>query len=372
MNALTWIARRWRAGVSVVASFLAAGSAFAQAQPSGADAARTAELSRTLATLSRDVVPRLPDAKDFARGPRTVAVGATETGPVVTDGAVHVYGSVNGDVYSYDGDIVVHDKGSIAGDAVAINGDVRLEGGSVGGQILHLRAHVEAAPVLSPSDRMLEQLAVVGGWLVVLLALGVGVITVAGENLASVADALERHYGTTLVAGLAGQVAFAPLLAALLIALCLSILGILLVPFAAVAYVIVAAGLVALGILATAVVIGRGWRPAPAGTDRAQRGATMRALIVGVVILLTPWAIAALLTAWPLAEWFARGAALVITWVAATAGLGATLISRAGIKRAASPVADRAMASPSWQTPTPVSGVVAARRPAATPTGTPK
>ena len=73
------------------------------------------------------------------------------------------------------------------------------------------------------------------------------------------------------------------------------------------------------------------------------------------------------LGAWPLAESLARGVAFATTWVAGTAGLGAALISRAGITRAQSHQAKRAMASPSWQTPTPVSGVVAARRPTATP-----
>ena len=89
--------------------------------------------------------------------------------------------------------------------------------------------------------------------------------------------------------------------------------------------------------------------------------------MVGIVILLSPWAVAALLAAWPTAESLARGVAFATTWVAATAGLGATLISRAGIKRAQSREARHAMASPSWQTPTPVSGVVAARRPTPTP-----
>lgn len=93
----------------------------------------------------------------------------------------------------------------------------------------------------------------------------------------------------------------------------------------------------------------------------------MRAMVVGIVVLLSPWAVAALLAAWPLAESLARGVAFATTWVAATAGLGAALVSRAGIKRAQSRPAARAMASPSWQTPTPVSGVVAARRPAETP-----
>lgn len=227
--------------------------------------------------------------------------------------------------------------------------------------------HAVVEPPRSGGERVGRQVLLVATWLTILLVIGAGTLLLASENLMAVADALERHYGTALVAGLAGQVAFAPLLAALVVALVLTILGILLIPFAIVSYVIVAAGIVTLGFLATAVVVGRGWRPAPAATDRARRAATLRALVVGSVVLVAPWLVAALLAAWPLAESLARAAAFATTWVACTAGLGAALISRAGIRQVRTTRAQKAMESPSWQTPTPVSGVVAARRPVATP-----
>jgi len=222
-------------------------------------------------------------------------------------------------------------------------------------------------PPLSASERVGRQLLLVAAWLTILLVIGAGTLMFASDNLMAVADALERHYGTAIVAGLAGQVAFAPLLAALIVALVLTILGILLIPFAIVSYVIVAAGIVTLGFLATAVVVGRGWRPVSAVTERARRAATLRALVVGNVVLVAPWAAAALLAAWPVAESVARGVAFATTWVACTAGLGAALISRAGLMRERTTQVEKAMQSPGWQTPTPVSGVVAARRPAATP-----
>lgn len=227
--------------------------------------------------------------------------------------------------------------------------------------------HAVAEPPLAPGERVGRQLLLVAAWLAILVVIGAGTLMLASDNLMAVADALERHYGTALVAGLAGQAAFAPLLAALIVALVLTILGILLIPFAIVSYVIVAAGIVTLGFLATAVVVGRGWRPAPATTDRARRAATLRALVVGNVVLVAPWGVAALLAAWPAAESVARGVAFAITWVACTAGLGAALISRAGIRQVRTTQAQKAMESAGWQTPTPVSGVVAARRPAATP-----
>lgn len=331
----------------------------------------TAELTAALARLTGTGTPALPPASAFRSGPRLITATETEVGPIAVSGAnADVHGTVNGDVVTFRGDIIVHAGGSVTGNAVAIGGSVRLDGGQVHGQSLELSGApdgVSAPETGTPGARIARRLALVGGWFTVLLVISVGVLLLAGENLAAVADSLERHYGNALVAGVAGQVAFAPLLAAISVALVLSVLGILLVPFAVVAYVILTAGMVTLGFLATAVVIGRGWRAAPPGSKLAQRASTLRALVVGLIVLLSPWAAAAFLAPWPVAESLARGAAFAATWVAATAGLGATLVSRAGIRRTSSKYTQQAMASPSWQTPTPISGVVAARRPSATP-----
>lgn len=368
-------ARAPRALLPVTALLFVIAAAVAFVAQPRQDAA-TPRLADVLASHSGGGIPALPPAEKFTPGPVTVAAGRRVAGPIaVSGGNAEIFGTVDGDVVTYRGDVTVHNRAEVTGNAIAIGGTVRIEGGHVSGQTLTLSGDGRTQAAAAPPDvwrRVMGQLALVGGWLAVLLVIAIGVLVVASDNLAAVADALERHYGSTLVAGLAGQVAFAPLLVALLVALVLSILGILLVPFAAVAYVIVAAGVVTLGFLATAVVIGRGWRPAPPGSDRARRAATLRALVVGIVVLLSPWALAALLAGWPVAEALARGVAFATTWVAATAGLGAALTSRAGIKRAQSQQAKSALASPSWQTPTPVSGVVAARRPAATPSQAPR
>lgn len=367
MRAPASVARIARACVHVAALgaalLICVGTAAAQGAPPTGDAA----LESALATLAGGDLPPLPPANTFGAGDRTVPGGAAIDGVVAVRGTVHVFGTVNGDVVSFRGDVVLHPGARVNGHAIAIDGAVRADSGSVTGQILTLSG--AAAPTAAVSGRGVGRpLLLVAGWVAVLLVIGVGVLLLASDNLAAVADALERHYGAALLAGVAGQLAFAPLLAAIVVALVLSLLGILLVPFAIVAYFIIVAGMVTLGFLATAVVIGRGWRPAPPGSALAGRSTTLRAMIVGVLVLLAPWLVAAALAPWPLAETVARGVALAVSWVAATAGLGATLVSRAGIRRAPSARVARAMASPSWQTPTPVSGVVAARRPAQTPT----
>ncbi|MDQ8164842.1 MAG: hypothetical protein P3A28_03675 [Gemmatimonadota bacterium] len=376
MRTLAGFVRRWRALVLVRGRLTAAASlvgVIAAAAPLAAQMPKTRspELSKALASLANPLLPALPAAEVFAEGARAVSAGDTVTGLVaVANGSAEIRGTVTGDVVTYRGDIVVPAGGEITGNAIAIDGKVRAEGGRVGGQTLQLAGGAAGPDAGSGSAGALigKRLALVGGWVAVLIVISVGVLVLASDNLGAVADALERHYGNSLVAGVAGQVAALPLLAALLLALVLSVLGILLVPFAAVAYVIVVAGIVTLGFLGTAVVVGRGWRPGPPGGDRARRAAALRALVIGIAILLSPWAVAGALAPWPLAETIARGVAFAVTWVACTAGLGAAIISRAGITQARSSQAQRAMASPSWQTPTPVAGVVAARRPSATPT----
>jgi hypothetical protein len=86
-------------------------------------------------------------------------------------------------------------------------------------------------------------------------------------------------------------------------------------------------------------------------------------MFIGLIGYFALWALAAAFTWHPVAGAALRMIALLITWVAATAGLGATLLSRAGTQRPGrskkrGPSAD----DYSWQTPTPVSGVAAGTR----------
>jgi hypothetical protein len=63
-----------------------------------------------------------------------------------------------------------------------------------------------------------------------------------------------------------------------------------------------------------------------------------------------------------------RIVAWLVTWVAATVGFGATLVSRGGTSAPAptrTPLTRTAELE--WQTPTPVAGVTAARRPTPAP-----
>jgi hypothetical protein len=181
----------------------------------------------------------------------------------------------------------------------------------------------------------------------------------AETNFDGVVMALERGIGRAFLIGVVGQVAALPALLLLCVALALTILGILLIPFAIVAYFIAVAGLVTLGFLAVARLSGI---PAVRGDDLTPRGVSLRAMFIGLIGYMGMWVIAAAFTSQPMVGGVLRMIALIVTWVAATAGLGATLMSRAGTQRPKHGKAALPVDEYSWQTPTPVSGVAASKR----------
>jgi hypothetical protein len=311
---------------------------------------------------------RIPAADKFTFGDRTIAGSTSVAGPVaVAAGTVHVHGTVNGDVFVYGGDLIVHEGGAVLGNALAVDGKVQLDGGRVTGDLRALHGDLtavvaKAAAAPSTAARTFSQLLLAASWLGVMIIVGIGVLVLASSNLDASADVLEREFGRALLAGIAGQLALLPALAMLCVGLALTVIGVLLIPFAIVAYVLAAAGLVTLGYLAVARVTGRSLLGDGAATERARRASALKALIVGLIAMMAPWFAASLLGWAPVAGLVVRVVAIAVTWVAASAGLGAALLSRGGVKRMMAPAAQRAMASASWATPTPVAGVVAARR----------
>jgi hypothetical protein len=217
--------------------------------------------------------------------------------------------------------------------------------------------------VESPVSATRHALALSASWLVILVLIGIGVLVFAGNYLEGVTESLEGRFGKSFWVGIAAQLAIAPVLALLIVALAVTILGVLLIPFAIVAFVLAVAGLITLGFLAVARITGESIAPGASRRYHA-RGAALRALVVGVTIYMGLWVLASAFAWAPMVETVLRGVAVAITWVAATAGLGAAVLSRGGTRRVAEPMpAAVAVNDLPWQTPTPVSGVVAARRP---------
>lgn len=221
-----------------------------------------------------------------------------------------------------------------------------------------------SAPPLPPGQATARALKVTLGWSAVLLLLGLGVLVFAPEKLRRITEALGRDPGKALTTGLLVNFATLPALAALIILLTITILGILLIPFAIVAFILMWTGIAALGLFAVAQVMGMA---VVGGAQRSvsPRGAALGGLLTGLAILLLPWLAAAAMTWSSMPALVLRGIALTITLVAVTAGLGAVFRAHKP-ERAESYIepATHTREELAWQTPTPVGGVVAAKRPA--------
>lgn len=333
-------------------------------RPAGPAAAQadTAALAREIADQRSAGEKHLPDAKNFTFGDRSIAEGTSVDGPIaVAHGNLDIYGTVTGDVVTLDGDVRVHRGGRVTGDAWAAAGSVLIEGGVIEGQKRAFSAHLPAA-ARTPSRPLTttESIKLTIGWFALLMIIGLGVMVFADGNLDGAVLALERGFAKAFWIGLGGQVILLPALVVLVAALAITVIGVLLIPFAIVIYIIAAAGLVTLGFLAVARLTG-GAFTSDRGTT-SPRGVHLRALFTGLAVYLGLWLIASAFAWSPVIGSIARAIAFAITWVAATLGLGAAITSRGGTVRPGNAGTKSSNDELAWQTPTPVTGVAAATR----------
>ena len=259
---------------------------------------------------------------------------------LVVDGNADVYGSLRGNLVTLRGDVVLHQGSMVSGDILTLGGQVRDLGGEIGGEARSLEA-VSSAPGLAPVEAaaispvrtVFYRIAGVVGVFLTLLVLGFGVVIFGRQNLEIVSDTVSHSFGRSFVTGLLGQILLLPTFGMLVVGLILSVAGILLLPFAvAVFAMLVVVGVVG-GYLAVAHALGETY--------------TRRRMALGVIVrspnsyrylLLGLLAIASLWTAWALFGWvpvagsIMWGAAFFVSWLLGTAGFGAALLSRAGIK----------------------------------------
>jgi hypothetical protein len=324
----------------------------------------TAKLSQEIAQRRAAGETYLPGADHFSFGNRTIESGTRVDGPVaVAYGNLDVYGTVNGDVATLRGDVRVHKGGRVTGNAWAAAGSLIIDGGTVEGEKRSIAIGQSTAPAKPASQPLTtgQSIKLVLGWFALLAIIGLGVMVFAEPNLDGVVIALERGFARSFWTGLVGEVLMLPALLVLVVALAITVLGVLLIPFATVAYVVAAAGLFTLGFLAVARLTGGAFASARGTTS--PRGVHLRALVIGLFVYLGIWMLAAAFTWSPLFGAILRALAIALTWVAATVGLGATIISRGGTQRPGVGSAARTATDElAWQTPTPVAGVAASSR----------
>ena len=328
-------------------------------------------LRRAAATRSAELALTVPGGR--ARfGNYTVGSGETINGHLLLfKGDAHVYGTLQGNLVTVDGNIVVHPGAVVTGDVLALGGAVEDAGGEIRGEIRTLMpappgvVSPEAAAPLSGFRLLLRNAAGLTGVYLTLLALGFGLVLFGRPNLEVVADTVSHTFGRSFMVGLLAQMLLLPTFGMLVVGLLLSVVGVLLIPFAVLAYLLLLLIGVVGGYLAVAHALGESYtRRRLAMGISASSPNSYRYLLVGLTAMLGFWAAWAVFGWVPVAGTLMKIAAVLVTWLLATAGFGATLLSRAGARESftgrlvpAEALTDEYL----WATPQ--FGVPAAKRP---------
>src|SRR5262249_44948328 len=248
---------------------------------------------------------------------------------LVVQGDADVYGHLQGNLVTVSGNVFVHDGGVVAGDILALGGEVRHgERGEIGGEVRQLRttsvfASAIAAPLVkAPSaiETVLQRGAGVVGVFLTLGALGFGLVMFGRPNLEVVSDTVSHSFGRAFATGLLGQLLLLPTFGMLVVGLILSVVGIVLLPFAVVVYALLV--IVAAGAGYRAVARARG---APYTRRRMALGAMIGSPNSYRYVLVGLGALAAFWMAWSVFGWvpvagdLIRGAAILVTWLLGTA-----------------------------------------------------
>ena len=325
-----------------------------------------------LDSLARDAHGLTLPREAVRQGNQHLPAGQQIRGSIAAlHGTLDVAGMVDGDAVAIGGDVVIHPGAVVHGDALSVGGEVRNEGGTVDGEMRSISAltvgPLPTAPPRTTAQTARRSVSLAVGWYLLLAVIGLAVVLFAPGKLETISGRIRHDFTRSFFYGLAGQLLFVPALVATIAALAITIIGLIVIPFAIVGYLLAAAGALALGFVAMTYVLGDAtmrWRGAAVAGGRTQ---IFQFLLIGLSIYLVLWVGGGSLGGLGAVGGLARFVVMVLTWVAVTVGFGATLATRGGTRSA--PPTGPGEPGPaddlSWQTPTPVSGVAAARRPKA-------
>jgi hypothetical protein len=302
------------------------------------------------------------------------SIGSNESVPghlLVVQGTADVYGKLLGNLVTVEGDVVLHPGGVISGDVLTFGGEVRDEGGEIGGEVRTFRSSTILGTPLGPQvaapgplATAFRRMAGVVGVFLTLGALGFGLVMFGRPNLEVVSDTVSHSFGRAFATGLVGQLLLLPTFGMLVVGLILSVVGIVLLPFAVVVYaLLVVIGAVG-GYLAVAHAMGETYTRRRLALGAIGSPNSYRYLVVGLGALAAFWLAWSVFGWVPVAGDLIRGAAILVTWLLATAGFGAALLSRAGLREnfAGRLIPPEALTD-EYLWATPQFGVTAAKRP---------
>jgi cytoskeletal protein CcmA (bactofilin family) len=322
---------------------------------------RLRELNETLGRISGEEFGLEGDFSLVVHDDYRIGDEATIEGDVaLLGGTLTVDGEIEGDVLVLGGRLQLEPGSLVMGDVRSVGGEVETTGATVTGEILSLSL-AEASAATRATDARVDRRAdrsgewdhderrdrgffgsiahnvsrtigdVVGTivWIVGLTLLGAGLVYFAPGRLEAIAAEARADVLRSFGVGLAGQLLFFPILLLLVVL----IVTWLVVPF----YVLAVAVAVPAGYLAVArglgeVVVDRRYELFERFNLNRQN--TYYYVLNGVIVLLAPFAIAAVLQLFGGVLGFLRGLtlflAIVLTWAAATTGFGAVILTRGG------------------------------------------
>lgn len=321
----------------------------------------------------------LPAADSFVAGGLQIPAGSHHNGTAATvNGDLDVFGTVDGNAVAIGGDVVLHPGSHVTGSAFAAGGEVQMDGpgATVDGEIRSLQGPlggptaIAGTAVASAHGSRLHALKIAVAMFTLLMLLGLAVLTFAEDQLDHVTATLVDRFGRSAWYGIVGEVAALPVFLLLVIGLAITIIGVLALPFATIGYFVLLAGAATLGLVAVAEATGTAVLRTRGQAALSPRGAQLRAVVVGLSIYGGLWILTAFVGDGSPLGITIRGIAVAVTVVAMTVGFGAVILWRVELRRArrqtlgqplapGGPAGDQAV----WVTPTPVAGVVAARRP---------
>jgi hypothetical protein len=185
-----------------------------------------------------------------------------------------------------------------------------------------------------------------------------------------VSDTVSHSFGRAFATGLLGQLLLLPTFGMLVVGLILSVVGIVLLPFAVVVYALLVIVAAVGGFLAVAHAMGETYTRRRLALGVMASPNSYRYLLVGLGAQAAFWLAWSVFGWVPVAGDLIRGAAILVTWLLATTGFGAALLSRAGIREnfAGRLIPPEALTD-EYLWATPQFGVTAAKRPGSrTPT----
>jgi hypothetical protein len=303
------------------------------------------------------------------------SLGSTENLPghlLVVEGNADIYGQLNGNLVTVRGDVIVHRGGVVSGDILTLGGEVRDEGGEIGGEVRALSSTIVLSPeartpqaALTPVQSIFRRSAGVIGVFLSLMVIGFGLVMFGKQHLEIVSDTVSHSFGRAFVTGLLGQILLLPTFGMLVVGLILSVAGILLLPFAVAVFILLAIIAIVGGYLAVAHAMGETYTRRRLALGVAMGSVnSYRYLLVGLAALAALWVAWALFGWVPVAGNIIWGAAFFVTWLLGTAGFGAALLSRGGIRENfAGRILPAEALTDEYLWATPQFGVPAVRRP---------